>query len=130
MSALLLVSGVLPIGFEVDGVPHRDFVVGPLSVLDSLEADAEATAERPDSVDEARFRVLCRLGRAVRSIGTLTRPLDGVKALQLYEVDFNALIGASKEVDEKIAAFRSPATADGAGGEGDRLVGGGAPLDA
>lgn len=124
------VPGVLPLGIEVDGVVHTAFVVGPITVLASIEADAEAAAERPDEVDEAQFRVLCRLGRAIRSIGPVQRPLNGVALLDAFEEDVNTLLAASKEVDTKVASFRSPAASVGAGGQDNGLGGGGSVGDA
>lgn len=98
----------LAVGVEHGGELHTTVVLGPLTTRQAFAAEADLAASRPPEFEPDEWRGLCRIARRIRKVGTL--PLDTVTVgflLELAEVDFDLIVGAAKEVEGRIASFRS-----------------------
>lgn len=96
-----LVTGVLPIGVEVDGVLHREFTLRAATVADNIEVTEEmdANSEAPTPL---------RLGTAMMArqlvkLGTLEREqITTALVRNLNTADWNHLDKLSEEQEKKL----------------------------
>lgn len=127
----LFATVTLPIGVDVDGVVYREATLGPLTLADALSIDREEASGVPDGLTESDWHGICRTARRIRTLGPLPRStFRGAWFLELHEQDASALLTASTEVTSREDTFRAappqPADRDGAGGQDNGLVSGGA----
>jgi len=98
---LVTQSGMLPVGVEVDGVVHRDFVLRPQRVRDSMAALADPRAAEPS------FLGLAMLATQFMQLGTLdVAKVDADMLLDMYEVDMQVLMGGAKQLRDRLKTFR------------------------
>ena len=123
------VSVRLFVGLSFAGELISDVEVVPLTMLESMRADGEVVAGRPDEVDEKTWAACCRVARQIRVPGRPELRACGLDLASTIEVDGNAILAAAKEVRLRVESFRgaraAPATGDGAGGQSPGLQPGG-----
>jgi len=101
MSDILTQSGTLPVGVELDGVVHRDFVLRPQRVRDSVEALADTRAADPS------FLGLAMLSSQIVQLGTLdAAKINADVLLDMYEVDMQVLMEGAAQLRERLKTFR------------------------
>lgn len=105
---------VLPVGLELHGVLHRNVLLRPQKVRDSIEAMQDERAQADES-----WLGLVLQARQIVSFGTLNH--DQIKPdllLDLYDVDMQALMEGAAKLRERLKIFRneSQATAQNTGG--------------
>ena len=113
MSEIMTQTGMLPVGVELDGVVHRDFVLRPQRVRDSMEALADPRTADPS------FLGLVLLAAQFMRLGTLdVTKIDADMLLDMYEVDMQELMGGAKQLRDRLKIFRDApqATAPAADG--------------
>lgn len=101
----------LPVGIEKNGILHRDVVLRPQKVRDSIDALEDERAAKNESYLGLLMQV-----KQIKSFGTLKA--DEVNAellLDLYDVDMQALMEGAAKLRERLSTFRgagkAPATA-------------------
>lgn len=92
----------LPIGFDKDGVTHREIVLRPQKVRDSIEAlEDERAAQNPS------YLGLVMQAKQILSFGTLpSAELNAELLLEFYDDDLKALMEAAKQLQERLKTFR------------------------
>lgn len=124
---VLVLSFTLPIGVQLDdGSIATTGEMAPLSMRDSLAAEAEAAQPAPAGISPEEWRGACRVARQIRTLGT--QPYSartGAWLLSLHEDDGQFLLDLHREISAREARFRGErgarATGDAGGREGDRM---------
>jgi hypothetical protein len=94
-------SDVLPIGIEVDGVLHRDFVLRGATVMDNIEVTDEllAVGETPDQLRIST----AMMARQLVSLGTLNKDqITTALVRSLHITDWNKLDKESAALEKKL----------------------------
>lgn len=92
----------LPVGIEIDGVLHRDVVLRPQKVRDSIEALEDARAQ----TDESWLGLILQCRQIVK-LGTLkTEQITPELLMDLYEVDMQILMEGAVKLRERLRNFR------------------------
>lgn len=93
----------LPVGVELDGVLHREVVLRPQKVRDSVEALQDARAQADES-----WLGLVLQARQIEKFGTLKpEQVTPELLLDLYEVDMQALMEGAAKLRERLHSFRA-----------------------
>lgn len=104
-------QGVLPVGIMVEGVLHRDYVLKPARVIDSIDAVEEVGSHNPVALMAAV------IARQLTSLGTLKpEQIDYDLVCEMDPRDFNALEAAAGELSKKALpelTEQSPGSASG-----------------
>lgn len=100
---MLTEKGVLPIGVEFNGKVHRDFIIRPKKVKDSVEALDDPRAGKSDA-----FFGVCVMSRQVEKLGDIPKKdITADLLAEMYEEDFRALNAASERLAKRLASFRA-----------------------
>lgn len=93
---------ILPVGVEVDGVVHREVVLRPQKVRDSIDAMEDERAANNES-----WMGLQLQARQIVSFGSLKpEQITPELLLDLYDVDMQALMGGAAKLRERLKTFR------------------------
>ena len=93
---------MLPVGVELDGVVHRDVVLRPQKVRDSIEAMEDERAVKNES-----YLGLLMQAKQIVSFGHLQQErINADLLMDLYEVDMQALMEGAAKLRERLKTFR------------------------
>ncbi len=92
----------LPVGVELDGELHREVVLRPQKVRDSIEAMEDERAGKNES-----YLGLLMQAKQIVSFGSLAAERINVDLLMdLYETDMQALMEGANKLRERLKTFR------------------------
>lgn len=92
----------LPVGVEIDGLVHRDVVIRPGKVRDSIEAMEDERAVKNES-----YLGLVMQAKQIVSFGSLAPEKIGPELLMdMYEDDMQALMEGAAKLRERLKTFR------------------------
>lgn len=104
MSSPLKEFGTLPVGVEVDGVVHRDFVLRPRLVRDSVYVMADPRAVTDDS-----YRGVALFACQLERLGSLAKEqITADLLLDMFDMDMEEIMEANKRLGVKLRTFRNP----------------------
>jgi hypothetical protein len=96
----------LPVGIEIDGVLHRDVVLRPQKVRDSVEAMEDERAAKNES-----YLGLMMQAKQIVSFGTLkTEQINADLLMELFDLDMAEMMGAARKLQERLKTFRDSGT--------------------
>lgn len=106
-------KGQLPIGIERDGKFHRDFVLRPALVKDTIEVVDEHDAAK---LKNSAFFGVCLTAKQIVRVGDIT-PVTTDMALEMLDIDLDEIGAAKERLASRLASFHSVKTGgDRAGG--------------
>lgn len=92
----------LPVGIEIDGVLHRDVVLRPQKVRDSIEALKDERAQ----ADESWLGLVLQC-RQMSKLGTLKpEQITPELLMDLFDVDMQVLMEGAAQLRERLRTFR------------------------
>ena len=95
-------SGSLLIGVEVDGKLHRDFLLRPRLVRDSVTVLDENRAQSNDA-----YRGVALIACQVEELGSLTREqITTDLLLSMYDADLAVIMEANSRLEGRLQSFR------------------------
>ncbi len=119
-------SGTLPVGVEVDGVLHREFVLRPRLVRDTVEA-----LEDPRCADSEAYRGVALTARQIAQLGTLpAEKIDIALVLDMLDVDLGEIMAAADRLERRLLSFRGPGAGATQAASGPAAGGGTVPAGA
>lgn len=94
---------ILPVGVEVDGAVHREVVLRPQKVRDSIEALQDERAQS----DESWLGLVLQC-RQIVQFGTLKpEQITPDLLIDLFEVDMQVLMEGAAKLRERLRTFRA-----------------------
>ena len=101
-------KGSLIVGVEYNGKSHKDFILRPQLVSDSVDAVENDRARRNDS-----YLGLCVVSRQLEKLGDIPKEKITPELLMgMYEVDLAEISAASRRLQKKQRSFRDENTTD------------------
>lgn len=116
-------KGQLPVGLEINGEVHRDYVLLPRRVRHSLEVGKDARA-----VEDDTFRGLALIAQQLEQLGTI--PKEEITAdllVDALDVDVTCLLEAHRRLEVRLLKFRSQPAGKGMQAVGSDADAGGLP---
>lgn len=109
MSEELKEKVTLPFGVIVDGKVHRDCVLRPRKVRDSVEVMRDPLAATEDS-----YRGVVLIGKQIESLGDLPREqITPELLLDLLDADMQELLEGNRRLEVRIRKFRKSPGSEG-----------------
>lgn len=94
-------KGTLGVGVEYEGKNHKDFVLRPQIVRDSLEAMEDERAQKSNS-----YFGLCLLTKQIVKLGDVPyAKITPDLVMQLTDVDFEILVKAKEALESRLRSF-------------------------
>lgn len=93
---MIVQTGLLPIGVEVDGKVCRHFSVRPATLGDTIEAMEQADP------DISAMRLSIAILARQLTIEGVEAPIDSAFLLGLFDLDYQAIEKANKELEKKL----------------------------
>lgn len=98
-------KGTLPIGVEFDGKVHRDFVLRPQIVRDTIDLMDSEYADRANENDH--FFGICLLAGQLEKLGDIPKEkITPDLLLNMYDDDFRAIHMAKEALESRLRTFR------------------------
>lgn len=94
-------KGTLAVGLHYEGILHKEFVLRPQIVGDSIEALEDERAQKNNS-----YFGLCLLTKQIVKLGNI--PQDKITpelVMQLTDVDFEILVKAKEALESRLRSF-------------------------
>lgn len=105
MSGALKEKGTLLVGVEIDGKTHRDFVLRPRLVRDSVEVLEDEKAQNNDA-----YRGVALISRQIEKLGELTsEQITTDLLLSMYDADLAVIMEANSRLEVRLSNFRAKA---------------------
>ena len=99
-------KGTLIVGVEYEGKLHKDFILRPQLVSDSVDAVEDERARSNES-----YLGLCVVGRQLEKLGDIPKEKITPELLMgMYEVDLAVISDASRRLQKKQRSFRGEDT--------------------
>ncbi|MDH3975616.1 MAG: hypothetical protein OEV42_15165 [Deltaproteobacteria bacterium] len=98
-------EGTLPIGVEFDGEVHRDFVLRPQVVRDTIDLMDSEYADRANKNDH--YFGICLLAGQLEKLGNI--PVEEITPdllLNMYDDDFRVIHLAKEALESRLSTFR------------------------
>lgn len=116
-------TGKLPVGFEINGEVHRDYVLLPRRVSHSIEA-----LKDPRAVEDDTFRGVSLIAQQLEQLGSL--PKEQITAdllVDALDLDMTCLLEAHRRLEVRLIKFRGQPVSEGIPGAGSDTNAGGLP---
>jgi phage FluMu protein gp41 len=98
-------KGKLAVGIEYDGRIHKDFMLRPQIVRDSIEAMENERAQKSNS-----YFGLCLLTKQIVKLGEVPQEkITPDLVMQLTDVDFEILVKAKEALESRLRSFLAKA---------------------
>lgn len=99
---MLTEKGTLAVGIEHGGKTHKEFVLGPQLVRDSIEAMEDERSVKNDS-----YYGICLLAKQVKSLGEIPgEKITPELLMDMTEIDFKILMKGREALDKRLHTFR------------------------
>lgn len=103
MSAALRESGTLLVGVEINGVVHRDFVLRPRLVRDSIAVLEDARAQSNDA-----YRGVALIACQIERLGDLLPEQINTELLMgMLDADLSIIMEANGRLEVRLNNFRA-----------------------
>lgn len=98
-------KGSLAVGIEHDGRIHKEFILRPQIVRDSIEAMEDERAQKSNS-----YFGLCLLTKQIVKLGDVPyAKITPDLVMQLTDVDFEILVKAKEALESRLRSFHQQA---------------------
>jgi len=98
-------TGTLPIGVEFNGKVHRDFVLRPQVVRDTIDLMDSEYADRANGNDH--FFGICLLSGQLEKLGDIPKKeITPDLLLNMYDDDFRVVINSKEALESRLRTFR------------------------
>lgn len=100
-------QGTLAVGLEYDGRTHKDFILRPQVVKDSIEAMEEDRSQKNDG-----YFGVSLLTRQIEKLGDIPKEkITPELIMSLTDIDFEILVKAKEALESRLRSFL-PATGE------------------
>ena len=95
-------NGTLAVGIEYGGKIHKEFILRPQMVRDSIEAMEDERAVKNDS-----YYGICLIAKQMEFLGEIPgEKITPELLLDMTEVDFKILMEGKEALDKRLRTFR------------------------